>query len=132
MVELPKNEHSILAYFPSSTKAEQAMQELQKAGLVPGEGYMQIDRVSQFGVTNDSDYNSPINNAITNHGPTLYSNSEGVDDGANPLLAAMPSASGMAGSNPWTGGAAFLVTLVTNSNQVEQAVAIMKANGGNV
>jgi hypothetical protein len=130
-MELPENERSILAYFPSSTKAEKAMHELQNAGLVPGEGYMQIDRVSQFGVTNDSDYNSPINNAITNHGPTLYSNSEGVDDGANPLLAAMPSASGMAGSNPWTGGAAFLVTLVTESDKVEQALSIIRANDGN-
>jgi hypothetical protein len=34
-MELDKNEHSILGFFPSSTMAENAMQALKDADLVP-------------------------------------------------------------------------------------------------
>ena len=132
-MELEKNERSIFGFFPSSTKAEMAMEELKKANLVPGEGYMQIDRISKFGVVNDSEYNNPINNAITLHGLTLYSNSQGIDDGANPLLAANDTEMGRGINNDnLAGGEAFMVTLVTREDCVEKAVAIMKKHGGRV
>ena len=132
-MELEANERSIFGYFPSSTKAEAAMEELERAGMVPGEGYMQIDRVSRFGVVDDAEYNNPINNAITLHGPTIYSNSQGVDDGANPLLAV--NASGMDrgfNNDDMPGSRSFMVVLVTTEDKVDQAVQIMKANDAQV
>ncbi|MDD3899303.1 MAG: hypothetical protein PHE82_10225 [Syntrophomonadaceae bacterium] len=132
-MELDKNEHSILGFFPSSTMAEKAMQALKDADLVPSADSVQLDRVSRFGVVNDSQYNNPINNAVTLHGPTLYSNSAGIDDGLNPLLAAYDTKAGRGINNAdLAGGEAFMVTLVTANENVEEAVALMKANGGRV
>ena len=132
-MELDKNEHSILGFFPSSTMAENAMQALKDADLVPSADSVQLDRVSKFGVVNDSQYNNPINNAVTLHGPTLYSNSAGIDDGLNPLLAAYDTKAGRGINNAdLAGGEAFMVTLVTANENVEEAVALMKANGGRV
>jgi len=132
-MELDKNEHSILGFFPSSTKAHDAIQALKNAGMVPGEGYVQLDQVSRFGVVNDSEYNNPINNALTLHGTTIYSNSAGIDDGLNPLLAANDSEMGRGINNDnLAGGESFMVTLVTSMDKVEQAVNIMKSNGGKV
>ncbi|PKM76349.1 MAG: hypothetical protein CVU90_13125 [Firmicutes bacterium HGW-Firmicutes-15] len=132
-MELDRNEHSILGFFPSSTMAQKAMEALKKAKLVPNEGSIQIDRISRFGVVNDSEYNNPINNAITLHGPTIYSNSAGVDDGANPLLAANDTENGRGINNDNLAGEEnFMLTLVTSKDNIEKAVAIMKANGGRV
>jgi len=131
-MELDKNEHSILGFFPSSTKAQDAIEALKKANLA-SEGSVQLDQVSRFGVVNDSEYNNPINNAITLHGPTIYSNSAGIDDGLNPLLAANDTEMGRGINNDnLAGGEAFMVTLVTSEDKVEQAVALMKASGGRV
>ncbi len=133
MVVLDKNEHSILGFFPSSTKAQKAMDELkQQVGMVPDAGSIQIDRISRFGVVNDSEYNNPINNAMNEHAVTTYSNSMGIDDGLNPLIAANDSESGRGINDDNLAGEAYLVTLVTSKDNVETAVAIMKANGGKV
>ncbi len=132
-MELNKGEHSIFGYFGSSTKAAKAVDALKNAGLVPDEGSIQLDQISRFGVTNNDDYNSPINNALTEQGPTIYSNSNGVDDGANPLLAAEAGESGVgANYQNQAGGKSFMVVLVTAEDNVEKAVGIMKANGGYV
>jgi len=132
-VELNKNERSILAFFPSSTMALKAREALWKAHLVSDEGNIQIDRISRFGVVDDSSYDNPVNSAITLHGPTIYSNSEGIDDGANPLMAANDTETGRGiNSDNLAGGEAFMLTLVTTQDNVEQAVAIIKSNGGRV
>jgi hypothetical protein len=132
-MDLGRDEHSILAFFPSCSQALSAMVQLKNDGFVMEEGAMQLDRVSQFGVVNDSHYNNPINNALTNHGPTLYSNSMGVDDGPNPLLAANDTEMGRGINNDnLAGGEAFMVTLVTSNDKIQQAVNILKSNGGRV
>lgn len=132
-MELNKNERSILAFFPSSTMALKAREALWKAHLVSDEGNIQIDRISRFGVVDDSSYDNPVNSAITLHGPTIYSNSEGIDDGANPLMAANDTETGRGiNSDNLAGGEAFMLTLVTTQDNVEQAVAIIKSNGGRV
>ncbi|MEQ8201180.1 MAG: hypothetical protein ABRQ24_07150 [Syntrophomonadaceae bacterium] len=132
-MELDKNERSIFGFFGSSTKAADAVEALKNAGLVEDEGSIQLDQVSRFGTTNDQEYNSPINNATTLHGPTIYSNSAGVDDGANPLLAAEASESGVgANYENQAGGKSFMVVLVTANQNVDQAVSIMKQYGGQV
>lgn len=129
-MQLDQNEHSIFAFFPSSTKAEKAAEELYEANLVPGEGYMQIDRISRHAVVNDSEYNNPINNAATLHGLTHYSDSDGVDNDLNPLLAANDSESGRGVYDDNFAGKAFMVTLVTGKENIEKAVQIMKSNDG--
>jgi len=132
MMELDKNEHSILAFFPSSTKAHNAMEAVKKANLVTDEGAVQVDRISQFGVVNDSQYNNPINNAVTLHGLTHYSNSQGIDDGPNPLLAANDSESGRGINNDNLAGVSFMLTMVTSKDNIEKAVSIIKDQGGRV
>lgn len=127
-MQLDKNEQSIFGYFPSIAKAEQAMEELKQANLVPGEGYMQIDTISRHGVVNDSEFNNPINNAVTLHGLTYYSN--GLHEDPNPLLAANDSESGRGVYDDNFAGKSVMVVLVTEKGNVEKAVQIMKDNDG--
>lgn len=132
-IKLDKNERSILAFFPADTMAFSAVQALKDANLVPTNESIQLEQVSQFGVMHDTDHDNPINNALTQHGPTIYSSSVGISGGLNPLLAAYDSESGP-GINTHDPGKdhAFMVTLVTTEENVQTAVAIMKANGGRV
>ncbi len=131
-MQLDQNEHSIFGYFPSIVKAEQAMEELRQANLVPGEGYMQIDTISRHGVENDSEYNNPINNASTLHGLTYHSSSDGADDVPNPMLAANDSESGRGVYDDNFAGKSVMVVLVTGKDNVEKAVQIMKKHDGYV
>lgn len=141
-MQLEKGEKSILAYFPSSNQAQNAAEEMCRAGLVPDSASVQVDRISRYGVNNDSEYNSPINNATTLSGPTIYSSSasratesspSGIEGGADPLLAASDSASGLGNPDADTaGGSAFMVTLVTSEENVARAVEIIKSNSGRV
>lgn len=131
-MQLEKGEHSILAYFPGSENARQAADQLVEAGLVTEQQNLQIDRISRFEDTSDSHYNSPLNNALTLSGVTLYSEKEG-EQGYSPLLAASDSASGLGSPDAGAaGGRAFLVTVVLPEEKVAQAVKIIKANGGQV
>jgi hypothetical protein len=131
-VELDRNEHSIFGFFPSSGSAMRAMEAIKNANLVENEGSIQMDKISRFGVVNDSQYNNPINNAVTQHGPTHYSNSEGIDNGPNPLLAANDSESGRGINNDNLAGESFMVTMVTSNENIQKAVAILKEHGGKV
>ncbi len=126
-MELDKNEQRIFAYFPSSTRAEKAIAELKQANIVPEKGYVQIDRVSQYTVANDSEYNNPINAAILN-GLTPYSNNSGLDKLANPLLVAKDSESGRGAYDDNFSGKSFMVTLVTNKENVDKAVEILNGD----
>lgn len=127
-MQLNKNEQSILGYFPSSIKAKKAADELQKANLVPGEGYLQIGRVSHYAeaVMDNSDYNKPINNTAILHELADYSNSEGL--GQNLLLTVSDSESGLGFDHDYL-VRTFVVTLVTGKDNVEEAAQIMKNNG---
>ncbi|MGE5449758.1 MAG: hypothetical protein ACM3PA_00055, partial [Methanomassiliicoccales archaeon] len=114
----------------SSTRAQNAAEELKSKGLVPEPGAIQVDRVSRFGETTDANYNSPINNANSLSALTLHSSGRGD---LSPLLAADPSASGISDSGYGVaGGHAFLLTLVTGEENVKTAVDIIKQNGGQI
>ncbi len=131
-MQLEKGEHSILAYFGSSEKAQQAAGQLQEAGLVSQSENIQVDRISRYGASNDSHYNSPLQNALTLSGITLYSEKEG-EEGNSPLLAASESASGIGDPDAGAaGGGAFLVTVVLQEEHVPQAVQILEQYGGKV
>lgn len=129
-MKLAPGERSILSYFPSSNKAQEAAKVLQDSGI----GEVQIDRVSRYGAEIDAHYNNPINRAQTVTGPTLYSeDKQDMDDNTRVLLAADPSASGYGAEDYGVaGGRAFLVTVVTNEEKLDQAVDIIKQHGGEV
>lgn len=132
MMKLSPGERSILAYFPSSEKAQKAADELNQAGF----GETQIDRVSRHGVINNSRRNNPLNRAKTLTGLTLYSgrnSGEALSDAGRILLAADASASGFGDHNSGVaGGHAFLLTLVTTEDKVNEAVEILQRNSGEV
>ncbi|CCO07962.1 hypothetical protein [Desulforamulus hydrothermalis] len=128
---LPRGMRSLLAYFPSSTRAEAAVQELKGMGI----NDVSLDRVSRYGVTTDAALNNPVNNAETATGLTMFSahTSRLTDTDARVLTAADPSNYAMAADNYGTaGGKAFLVTVVTTDKLGEQAARVLKKHGGSL
>jgi hypothetical protein len=122
-------ERTIIAYFPSSTKAESAAHALEAIGLKD----VHIKRASRFGVTFNPNVDSPIATAETLTGLTIFSQNTSKDDNnsARVLMGADPSVSGFSRSgNDLAGGHAFSIVAFTPENQVEQVVAILKENGG--
>jgi hypothetical protein len=132
-MQLDPHERSILAYFPTSEKAQEAGRAIVKAGLVKERGAIQIDNIHRYPTPAvDDQYDNPMNQGTTLSGLTLYS-SESGPDGPNPLLAASESASGY--GNPHAGsagGRAYLLTIVMNEDDVGEAVNIIKGRGGYV
>lgn len=127
-MQLSPGERSILAYFPTSNAAEEAMEALKGAGIEE----VQLDRVSKYGVSYDDNYNNPLNQANTLTGLTLYSTNKDVftDNDERILMGADPSVSGMAAAGYGTPGEkAFLVTIVTNDEKLDQATSILKDKG---
>lgn len=132
-MRLAPQERSILAYFPSREKAQQASQEIQNAGLVSDQGSIQVDSVHRYSTAGvDNGYDNPINQATTLSGVTIYSNKSGPD-GANPLLAASPSASGYDNPHGITPqNQSILLTVVLSEDNVNTAVDMIKRYGGSV
>ncbi len=124
---LDNNEHSVLGYFSSNREAKRAADELHQAALVPGKEHLQINSITRHAVVEDNSYHDSINNAITLHSQTYYSSRGRSDQNPNPLLAANDLESGIDDDSV---GKNFVVTLVTHKNNIEQAVQIMKNNGG--
>lgn len=128
-MQLAPGERSILSYFPTDSKAQEAIKALKSAGV----GEAQLDRVSRYGVTHDAHYNNPINRAETLTGLTLFSKSmeNSMDTDTRVLRGADPSVSGYGAEDYGVaGGRAFLVTVVTNEGKLDQAVDIIKQHGG--
>ena len=127
---LNPGERSILAYFGSGDDAEKAVKKLKDMGYEN----VRLDRISRYGVNNDDEYNNPImGRAETVTGLTLYSANTGnlSNSDSRVLMAADPSVSGYADPD-LAGGAAFLVTVVTNEDNLEQAEKVLKQHGAKV
>lgn len=131
-MKLEKGERSILAYFPSSNRAQDAASELKEQGY----SGIQIDRVSRYGVSHDTEINNPIaGRAETGTGLTFYGANVGSfeDNDTRILQGADPSNSGYGDTNYGiAGGKAFLLTLVTSDDNVDKAVSIIKNHHGQV
>lgn len=132
-MKLNPGERSIMAYFPSSTKAEAAMADLKSAGI----GEMSLDRVSRYGVDNNREINNPIaGQAETITGLTLFSadTDHFNNNDARVLMAADPSVSGYTRTEGYGlgGGKSFLVAIVTSEEKVDEAVGILKQHGAEV
>ncbi|ADG83823.1 hypothetical protein [Thermincola potens] len=128
-MQLSSGERSILAYFPSSSTAKEAMAALKKEGI----SEIQLDRVSRFGVSLDREFNNPIaGQADTITGLTLYSSDtdQYTNNDARVLMATDPSVSGI-GADDYgvAGGKAFLLTVVTDEHNLDKAVTILKEMG---
>ncbi len=128
-MQLSPGEHSILAYFPSSTSAQEAVKALKESGF----SQVQLDRISRYGVSNDASYNNPIaGRAETLTGLTLFSANTGnlSENDTRILLGADPSVEGYVPPGyDDAGGKAFLVTLVTNEEEIDRASSILKEKG---
>lgn len=128
---MQKKEQTIISYFPSSTKAQAAVDALTAAGI----NDTHIKRASRFGVTFDTERNDALSSGETLTGLTLFSMSTSNESNATErvLQGADPSVSGMSSRGYGTaGGHAFsLITFVPES-RVEEAVTIIKQNGGDV
>lgn len=125
-MQLDKGERSLISYFPSSTKAQKAVDALKKAG------YETVD-MRRFGSNSvpDAEYNNPINRATSLAALTFYS-AGSMDKDPGILLAADPAASGLSTGGELVGKRAFSVIVVTEESKVEQAVKIIEENGGEV
>lgn len=132
-MQLAPHERSILAYFPSREEAQQASQEIQNAGLVNDQGSIQVDSVHRYATAGvDNGYDSPINQAATLSGVTIYSSQSG-SEGANPLLAASPSASGYDNPHGVTPqNKSVLLTVVLSEDNVNAAMDVINQYGGSV
>ena len=129
-MQLPPGQRSILASFPSTEAAQKAVGALREAGY----DEIQIDRISRCGTGFNAEYNNPANNAVSQAGITLFSSGiSDMDNSDRILLGADPSVSGYGDRNYGVaGGRAFLLTLVTSSDLVDQAAEIIKQHGGTV
>lgn len=128
-MQLLPGERSILAFFASSNDALQAAKALNNAGY----DRPQIDRVSRYGVNYDDNFNNPINRAIAETGPTLFSDGDGKDlsDSERILLAADPSVSGYGNTDYGVAGSkSILLTLVTTEQKIKIAEEIIEQYGG--
>jgi len=122
-------EKTIIAYFPSSTKAESAVQALSMIGIQD----VHLKRTSRFGVTYNSNFDSPLSTAETLTGLTLFSQntSNNENNSARVLMGTDPSVSGFSRSgNDLAGGHAFSIIAFAPEDKVEQVVSILKENGG--
>ncbi|AKX93679.1 hypothetical protein [Neomoorella thermoacetica] len=129
-MRLERDERSLLAYFPSSTRAQEAINALQEAGIRE----VQFDRVGRFGTRYNDQYNNPLaNQASTITGLSLYSADINplVKTDTRALLAADPSVSGVGLKNYGVAGnEGFLVTVVTSPERVDEVREIIEAHGG--
>ncbi|VBB06819.1 Hypothetical protein LUCI_2056 [Lucifera butyrica] len=125
------NEHTIIAHFPSSTKAAAAKQALAAAGLTDA----QVRRNSRFGVTQDENQDDPVAQAETLTGLTLFSANNPNDANASTrvLMGADPSVSGFSMEGyGLAGGRAFTLVTFVPEERMDEAVTILKQNGGEV
>jgi len=130
--DLSSGERSILAYFESSSDAEEAGKALINAGYET----VQLDRISKYGVELDKERNYPVaGRAETITGPTVYSADTYrlADTDTRTLMSADPSVSGMAANNYGVAGEGpFLLTVVTEEKYADKAVEIIKRCGGKI
>lgn len=122
-------ERTIIAHFPSSTKAEAARQSLSEVDLPD----VHIRRNSRFGVTQNTSMNG---NAETLTGLTLFSanvHNDGLTASSRVLMGADPSVSGSSiGGDGLAGGHAFTVVAYVPEDRVTEAVNILKQHDGEV
>lgn len=125
-------ERTIIASFPSSSKARTAADALAAAGLRD----VHIRRNSRYGVSQDAHINDPISHQAESLASlVLYSTNSPNDENqaTKVLMGADPSVSGLSARGyGLSGGAAFTLVAFVPEPRVEEAVGIIKQGGGDV
>lgn len=125
-------ERMIIASFPSSGKAAEAAEVLNDAGFPD----VHIRRNTRFGVSQDARYNNPVSHQAESLAAlTLYSTNASQDENSTTrvLLGADPSVSGYSARGyGLSGGQAFVLVAFVPEERVDQAVGLIKQQGGEV
>ncbi len=125
-------ERTIIASFPSSSKARTAADALAAVGLAD----VHIRRNSRYGVSQDAHINDPISHQAESMASlVLYSANSPNDENqaTKVLMDADPSVSGLSARGyGMAGGAAFTLVAFAPEARVDEAVGIIKENGGDV
>lgn len=126
-------ERTLVAHFPSSTKAEVVVNALYSAGL----NDVHLKRNSRFGVSLDAQFNDSLslNYAETLTGLTVFSADTPNDENnsARILMGSDPSVSGYSARGyGLAGGHAFTLVAFIPEGRVEEALNIIKQNGGEI
>lgn len=130
-MQMDTGERSLLAYFPSSSKAEAAAKALKELGI----SETQIDRVSRYGVdTNDYIRRRMPTDSTVSDMVAFSGSADSYDPDTRILMMSDPSLSGMANSPGYgmAGGKGFLLTVVTDEEHLDKATEIIKENGGTI
>lgn len=131
-MKLERGEHSIIATFPNGKTAQTAKEALLAAGI----NKVQVDRIGRFGVNEDAQYNNPLASQASSQTELVLRSSDAdqaIVNSARVLLASDPSVSGYAVENEDAPGKSnFLLTVVTNNSQLNQALKIIKVHHGEV
>lgn len=126
-------ERTIIAHFPSSTKAEAVVNSLYSKGIKD----VHVKRNSRFGVSLDATMNDSLalNYAETLTGLTLFSADTPNDENnaARLLMGSDPSVSGYSSRGyGMAGGHAFTLVAFVPDEKVEEVEALIKQQGGEV
>lgn len=123
-------EQTIISYFFSETQVKGALQALASVGLEDGH----IRKVTRYGISNDRTQDDPISRAETLTGLTLFSANTSNDENASTrvLLGSDPSVNGLSNSGNKMPGPVYSLTAFVPEERVEEAVGILKQNGGEV
>lgn len=131
-MRLNPEDRSLLAYFRTEDDARAALDALRAAGFAS----VQLAHVSRYGEATDPGGDNPAaGKAAAVSSLTLYGRGDNLSaeagEDAGVLLAAHPSASGMAstGGVP-AGGYNYLVTVVTGEGRLREAEGILRRFGG--
>jgi len=118
-LQLQPGERSILAYFFNENDAAQATQALKQQG----HDNVQLNQISLY----------PQKPRYGNRNSTLSSMVLGneYNGSISSIMAADPSVSGMSGE-AWPETFSYMITVITENNQIDEAINIIKENGGRV
>ncbi|WP_366923665.1 hypothetical protein MFMK1_000576 [Metallumcola ferriviriculae] len=120
------SERTILASFPSDTKAMEAEKELNDQGI----NTTQVDRVSKYPGKPNSHYNNPIAGEATSLAALTENSGGGLPGDVGPLLAVDNAASGNSTEAGLVGGKGFLLTVVVEEDKLEKARDIIQKHDG--
>ncbi|MTV48094.1 hypothetical protein GJ688_03745 [Heliobacillus mobilis] len=119
-------EKTILAYFHGPDEAQKAKEQLVNQGYET----VQVDNFSHFpGPESAERYFNPLTG---DERRSLTSLIEGVETGddSRVMMAAMPTASGMADNASFISGRNYLVTVVCDESKYDEAKQLLSAHGG--
>ncbi|MGI6358756.1 MAG: hypothetical protein ACOX2K_08725 [Bacillota bacterium] len=117
-------ERNIISYFSSAEDAIKAKEQLLEMGI-------EVVQIDQFGHVPGSELSDELHNPMTGEIASNAGLVEGamLDDDSGVLLGSDPAVSGMAGTAR-VRGYSFILTAVTDDQQISEAVRVLKQHNG--